>query len=150
MVSVRRAVFPFHGRYWHRHTCDVTKTSKVKGGTKLDMRKKCPLQITRYIKQQGYDVAKMGECQFRQSCCQNRVFIYFIDSMWSGFSQHHRGKTDENINLQGIVDGQLFGMVEVDIEVLTEWTTYFQHPFLTPYECFQEISSLFCMSDIPY
>ena len=33
-----------------------------------------------------------------------------------------------DIILQGVDTGTLFGMVEVDIEVLDQWPPYFQHP----------------------
>jgi hypothetical protein len=49
-----------------------------------------------------------------------------------------------------VVKDQLFGMVEVDIEVPKQWPSYFDHPTMTPYQYFREMSPLFCTTDIPY
>ena len=52
--------------------------------------------------------------------------------------------------LQGVDSGALFGMVEVDIEVPQEWPHYFKHPTMSPYDYFQEMSPLFCTTEIPF
>ena len=41
-------------------------------------------------------------------------------------------------------------MMEVDINVLDQWPDHFSHPTMTPYEYFQEMSPLFCTTDVPY
>ena len=41
-------------------------------------------------------------------------------------------------------------MVECDIRVPDEWPSYFQHPTMTPYEYFEEMSPLFCTTDVPF
>jgi hypothetical protein len=39
-------------------------------------------------------------------------------------------------------------MVECDIRVPDKWPSYFQHPTMTPYEYFEEMSPLFCTTDL--
>lgn len=41
-------------------------------------------------------------------------------------------------------------MGEVDIEVPEQWPWYFQDPRMFPYEYFEEMSPLFCTTDIPF
>jgi hypothetical protein len=41
-------------------------------------------------------------------------------------------------------------MVECDIRVPNKWPSYFQHPTMTPYEYFEEMSPLFCTIDVPF
>lgn len=48
------------------------------------------------------------------------------------------------------MNGDLFGMVEVDIEVPDQWPSYFHHPSMTPFQYFQEMAPLFCTTDIPF
>ena len=41
-------------------------------------------------------------------------------------------------------------MVECDIRVPDQWPSYFRHPTMTPYEYFEEMSPLFCTTDVPF
>jgi hypothetical protein len=41
-------------------------------------------------------------------------------------------------------------MVECDIRVPDKWASYFQHPTMTPYEYFEEMSHLLCTTDVPF
>ena len=61
----------------------------------------------------------------------------------------HKGKITEDTILDGVVNGTLFGMVEVDIQVPEQWPTCYQHTTLSPYDYFKEMSPLFCTTDIP-
>jgi hypothetical protein len=42
--------------------------------------------------------------------------------------------------LNSVLNETLFGMVEVDLQVPEEWPANFQHPTMTPYKYFQEMS----------
>jgi hypothetical protein len=52
--------------------------------------------------------------------------------------------------LNSVLNETLFGMVEVDLQVPDEWPAHFQHPTMTPYEYFSEMSPIFCTSEVPY
>jgi hypothetical protein len=45
---------------------------------------------------------------------------------------------------------RLFGMVECYIRVPDKWSSYFHHPTMTPYQYFEEMSPLFCTTDVPF
>ena len=70
--------------------------------------------------------------------------------MRPSFFRIHKGKITDNLILQGVDTGALFGMVEVDIEVPQEWPHYFKHPTMSPYDYFQEMSPLFCTTEIHF
>ena len=106
-------------------------------------------EITKYLKREHH-VIEMWECEFRDYCRQHPQIYTFIDAMRPGFFQNHKGKITEDKILEGVVKGNLFGMVEVDIEVPQEWPHYFSHPTMSPYDYFQEMSPLFCTTDIPF
>ncbi|KAJ8321637.1 hypothetical protein KUTeg_000108 [Tegillarca granosa] len=65
------------------------------------------------------------------------------------FQQFNRKRVTEKDILKGVQEEKLFGMVEVDIEVPEKWSSDFKHR-LSPYEYFQEMSPLFCTTDVPF
>ena len=146
----KATVFKFHGCYWHGHLCDETRGIRDEKWRATRPQKYARTQkITTFLKQ-NHHVVEMWECQFRQYCRQNPAVYDFIDSQRPGFFREHKGKITEDIILQGVDTGTLFGMVEVDIEVPDQWPPYFQHPTITPFEYFQEMSPLFCTTKIPF
>ncbi|CAC5392373.1 unnamed protein product [Mytilus coruscus] len=52
--------------------------------------------------------------------------------------------------LEGVMNDRLFGMVECDIRVPDVWPSYFQHPTMTPFEYLEDMSPLFCSTDVPF
>ncbi|KAJ8311210.1 hypothetical protein KUTeg_011238 [Tegillarca granosa] len=65
------------------------------------------------------------------------------------FQQFNRKRVTEKEILKGVQEEKLFGMVEVDIQVPEKWSSDFKHR-LSPYEYFQEMSPLFCTTDVPF
>ncbi|XP_053391895.1 uncharacterized protein LOC128554634 [Mercenaria mercenaria] len=144
-------VYQFHGCYFHSHLCEVTRGVKDKEWWKnREDNYQRTLDISAYLRARGNEVIEMWECEFRQYCRANPDIYTFIDRERPSFFQSHKGKTDENQILEAVVKGELFGMVEVDIEVSEQWPWYFKDPRMTPYQYFQEMSPLFCTTDIPF
>ena len=76
------------------------------------------------------------------------ILTNFIDErrVWFGSK-----KINELQILKGVVNGTIFGCVEVDISVPKEWGTGFgKYTSLNPYEYFEEFSPLFCTTDVPF
>ena len=146
----RPTVFQFHGCYWHGHLCEVTRGNKDEKWQETRTAKfQKTLETTAFLKK-DHCVVELWECEFRQYCRQNREISDFIDSIRPGFFQKHKGEITSDDILDGVDSGALFGMVEVDIEVPREWPPYFQHPTMTPHQYFQEMSPLFCTTEIPF
>ena len=146
----KATVFQFHGCFWHGHLCDVTRGIQNEQWLATRVQKfKRTQEITTYLKR-NHHVVEMWECQFRQYCIQHPEISDFIDKKRPKFFQTHKGKITENTILESVINGSLFGMVEVDIQVPENWPSYFQHPHLTPFEYFQEMSPLFCTTEIPF
>ena len=143
-------VFQFHGCFWHGHVCDVTRGVKdeIWRATRAEKYKKTR-ETTAYLKR-DHQVVKIWECEFRQYCHKNPKIFDFIDARRPGFFQEHKGKITEKTILEGVVNGRLFGMVEVDIRVPEKWPEHFRHPTLSPYDYFREMSPLFCSTDIAF
>ena len=143
-------VFQFHGCYFHGHVCEVTRGVSDDNWQATRAQKYGKTQETTTYLKREHHVVEMWECEFGQYCSKHPQIYAFIDSMRPGFFRDHKGKITENHILEGVITENLFGMVEVDIEVPSQWPWYFQSPTLTPYEYFREMSPLFCSTDIPY
>ena len=144
-------VYQFHGCYWHGHQCEVTGNVKdEKWLASRQQKYEKTLEITAYLRTRGHEVVEMWECEFRSYCRENPKIFHFIDLQRPDFFKKHRGKITESLILDGVINGELFGMVEVDVKVPDQWPAYFRHPSMTPYEYFQEMSPLFCNTDIPF
>ncbi|KAL5019000.1 hypothetical protein ScPMuIL_004722, partial [Solemya velum] len=150
-IAHTNTILQFQGCYWHGHSCDIT--ANVKDQKWLDTRQEKfdkTVKTTEYLQSQGYEVVEMWECQFQRFKRDNPAIYDFIRKRRPVFYQKHPGKVDERQIIQAVQSDQLFGMVEVDIEVPTEWPGNFRHPTLSPYQYFQEMSPLFCNTEVPY
>jgi len=96
---------------------------------------------------QGYRLVEKWECQFRNDMRRDSKLKAFVDSRKPPTPQRF---VTENEILQAVANGRLFGMVECDIRVPDEWPSYFRHPSMTPYQYFEEMSPLFCTTDVPF
>lgn len=105
------------------------------------------VKTTILIRAQGYRVVQKWECYFRNDIRRNDKLKTFCDARKPPTPQ--RSVTETEI-LEGVANGRLFGMVECDIRVSDKWPSYFQHPTMTPYEYFEEMSSLFCTTKVPF
>ena len=145
----KATVFQFHGCYWHGHLCDETRGIRdAKWRPTRASKYQRTQETTAYLKNE-HNVIEMWEYQFRQYYRQNSAMYNFIDGRRPGFFRNHKGKIKEDSILEGVLKGDLFGMVEVDIQVPEQWPSYFQHPTLSPYDYFQEISWEYQLSEQP-
>ena len=99
------------------------------------------------IEGQGYKVIEKWECRFRNDIKRDSKLKTFSDARKPPTPK--RGITENEI-LEAVANGRLFGMVECDIRVPDEWPSYFRHPTMTPYQYFEEMSPLFCTTDVPF
>ena len=142
------SILQFHGCYWHGHNCWLTKSVKDEKWHKNRQQKyDKTLETTLYLQSLGYNVVEMWECEFRKQMHSDTILKTFIDSSLPKTPQQ---AVNEREILAGVQSGGLFGMVEVDINVPDQWPDHFSHPTMTPYEYFQEMSPMFCTTDVPY
>ena len=104
-------------------------------------------ETTKFLEAQGYRVVEMKECHFRNQMRFDPRLKAFVEARKPQTPQ--REMTENEIKA-AVLDGTLFGMVEVDIKVPEEWPTHFQHPNMTPYEYFAEMSPIFCTTEVPH
>ncbi|KAK3085829.1 hypothetical protein FSP39_009262 [Pinctada imbricata] len=143
-------IFQFHGCYFHGHDCYITKSIKNKEWRERRLEKLEKTQATTaFLRDQGYDVTEMWECEFRQLKKNSSSLKKLIDARSPQFFRSHKGKVTEDQILRAVNDGTLFGMIEVDISVPEQWPIHIQND-LSPYDYFEEMAPLFCTSDVPF
>jgi G:T-mismatch repair DNA endonuclease (very short patch repair protein) len=141
-------VYHFHGCYWHGHECWMTKNVKDQKWRETRQSKyDKTVKTTTLIQAQRYKVVEKWECHFRNEIRRNDKLKTFYDSRKPQTPQR---SVTENKILEGVASGRLFGMVECDIRVPDKWPSYFQHPTMTTYQYFEEMSPLFCTTDVPF
>lgn len=145
-------IYQFHGCFWHGHKCTVTKNVKdEKWHETREVKYIRTIEISEYLKKKGFDLVEMWECQFRIYCKLNPKIYDFIESTRPGFFLKNKGrKVTESDILERVVNAELFRIVEVDIEVPTQWRDFTHAPDMSPYEYFQEMAPIFCTTEVPF
>jgi G:T-mismatch repair DNA endonuclease (very short patch repair protein) len=111
-------VYEFQGCIWHGHRCWMTKkhngVNPVNGKSLDDLYQRTQDKI-QYIKDQGYNVVEMWECQWLASIKRDPELSRFIENRkrpCDGLVT----MTEDQI-LSTVMDEKLFGALEVDIKV---------------------------------
>ena len=146
-------VYQFHGCYFHGHLCSLTKHIKKENLQKLlTQRRERTMKISSFIKQRGYNIIEIYECQFNEMKRNSKNLRDFIWTHQSSFTRKFAGRVSEKQIIEGIKSDELFGLVEVDISVPTSWDEVSNPPntSLSPYEYYKEMTPLFGNVDIPF
>ena len=143
-------LFNFHGCYHHSHLCEVTKNVKdKKWHDNRESNYQRTLNIGEFIRERGYTLVEIWECQFNALKKSKQSLRDVIDEKSPTFFRHNkRGVSEKDISA-AVKEGRLFGMIEVDIRVPQTWPSHFTKT-LTPSEYFGEMSPLFCTTEIPF
>ena len=111
-------VYEIQGCIWHGHRCWMTKkyygVNPVNEKSSYDLYQRAQDKIE-YIKDQGYDVVEMSECQWRASIKRDPELSRFIENRKRPCDDLIT-RTEDQI-LAAVLNNQLFGALEVDIKV---------------------------------
>ena len=110
--------FFFVGCFWHGHDCFLNKGKTVNTKRNKSMGELFEeTQInSQYIKDEGYNLIEMWECEWQQQRQQNPALKQFLATHVYRPLDRHKHLSQDQI-LQAVKCGQLFGVVECDIEV---------------------------------
>ena len=135
---------PFSGR-------DSTRAFQV-AARKRTRRKR------RYLETLGIRVVTMHECQFKKLIRPNIQHI--VDRyMPPAFKPNKRFAGGTKSILRAVERDELFGAIYCDLRVPKTWAdssssrstgASFSHPTLTPHEYFEEMSPIFCVTDLGF
>ena len=117
---------------------------------KEDLRSKRQIRTTdriRFLKMEGYNVVEMWECEFKK-LTYTEPGLDDCDVI-PPFTRKYPGKSNMKQIILAVEEDRLFGAVEVDIEVPDNWGKGMERSS-SPWEYFQEMSPLFCTTDIGF
>ncbi|XP_038067357.1 uncharacterized protein LOC119737233 [Patiria miniata] len=114
--SDTNTVYQFHGCYWHGHPCHLNPNefNKVRKVSIDDLRRQTE-ETSAYIRQQGYNLVEMWECEWRQLQATDQTVESFLQTS----RLPHCGKANmtQREILEAVMDGSMFGLIECDIQV---------------------------------
>ena len=116
--SPYQTVFQFHGCWWHGHDCHLTKGKEINEKRKRPMKEllKETKASSKYIRDQGYKLVEMWECDWRRLKKTSSHVQQFRNTKFRRPLDHYKTLTEAQI-LRAIRNESLFGVVECDIRV---------------------------------
>lgn len=114
----KETVLQFFGCYFHSHMCQTCKKGKYKTEQRNIENLLETLQNVQYLRDLGYDVRFIWECEFerlKETDDKMREFITNLD-----FLVDRRYKLSQQQIIKEVESGKMFGMVEVDLETPPE------------------------------
>ena len=117
------------------------------------MREDRSVSTTQYIESMMFHVVEMWECEFKCLCWRNPSLYGKLDIQRPDFFLKHgyKKKVTEKQILDGVLSGNLFGIVQCELRVLDRWVKGFENSSdLSPYEYLKEMFPLFCTSEVPF
>ena len=101
-----------------------------------------------YIKDKGYIFIEMWECELKKLTYTTPELDQC--NIIPPFTRAFPGPVNSEQILTAVKKDELFGVVEVDIEVPHKWSDDKVSRDRTPYDHFSEMSPIFCTSDISF
>jgi len=150
--NTTNTVFQYHGCFYHSHHCLLFNSAKnPKERDRFLLRQQRTKAATSYIREQGYKVVEIYECVFSEMKAKNANLREFINKRGSIFTKKYPRAVSEKQILQGVLCGDIFGMVEVDICIPNSWGEVdFKPSSLDPREYFSEMSPIFQNHDVGF
>ena len=119
-------IYNFNGCYWHGHNCNLTLKMNADEKQNRETRTK---RVYKYLTTLGYKVTIMTECEWLQ--IKQSTNVVNILKQWAIPKPNYNQATlTETAILQQIVNGTIFGLIQVDIITPTSLKEYFKE--MTP------------------
>lgn len=113
-----KTVYEFQGCLWHGHDCKKTKQHNgihPKSGKSFQELRKSTQNKIDYIREQGYTVVELWECEWEQRSKDNQEIKQFVKERKRPCDW--RFTMTERQIIDAVQNDKLFGALEVDIEV---------------------------------
>ena len=144
-----KTIYEFLGDWYHGNP-DL----KVREKYKKQQLKRYNVTMDRlsFLRSQGYTVVYIWESEYRAMLRCNQEMTRFVKDRHPLFYRKYPGQVSKERIIEGIVNDELFGFVEVDIGVVERWQDAEYKPYtnLNPYEYMREHSPIYCTSEIPF
>ena len=105
-----------------------------------------------FLRSQNYRIEYIWESDYRDMLRNNPDMKLFIDDSHPVFYKKNPYQVTQEQIIEGVMSEELFGFVEVDIQVPESWENVKFKPRtnLSPREYFKEMSPIFCNTEIPF
>ena len=112
-----QTVYQYHGCFWHGHDCYLTKGKEYNEKRKkpMDELREETRRNSKYIKDQGFNIVEMWECQWRR-LKRSPAVQQFLNSKFRRPLDHHKNLSENQI-LTAIKNRSFFGVVQWNIRV---------------------------------
>ena len=149
--SASNTIFEYHSCWYHGHPCKNNENVKSKYRDLLEKRYQRTLKKQDDIRKANYNYVEIWQCEFEKLIKDSEVLRDFIDKRHPPFQNKFKGKVTNSQILNSVRSGELFGMVEVDIQVPKSWSDEFKAKMsIPPSEYFSEMSPIFCNSQVKF
>ena len=148
--SFNKTVYEYDGCYWHGHNCYLNSKTKSQKELEKEIERKKRTEIRKkFIEKCGYTVISKKECEYLKELKENPQLKQFVNERRPNFFRKNPGSVSTKALLKAILEDEIFGMFEVDIEVPEVWRGNFKN-HLPPMKYFEEMSPLFATVEVPY
>ena len=137
------AYFQFQGCYFHACECQRSRMSEKL----FNKRQTRTLDKIAYLKSQNYNVEEMWECHFKKLMYFNPKINH--SEIIPPFARKYTGEISQKTILEAVKNDELFGAIEVDIQVPERWMNG-ESKGCSPKEFFSEMSPFFCTTEIGF
>ena len=105
-----------------------------------------------FIREQGFQVKYIWECDYRQELKVNEAMRNFVNQNAPTFYRKYPTKVSQDKIIDSVMNDELFGFVEIDIQIPDSWDQVKFKPQteLNPYDYFEEMSPLFVTTEVPF
>ena len=110
-----QTVYQMHGCWWHGHECQKKDYNDVRQKPMKELRAETD-RNTSYLKELGYEVIEIWECEWLKMKAQDKDLQRFIGTHFRRRLDRKQYMTEGEI-LNAVKTGELFGLVECDIHV---------------------------------
>ena len=90
LCAQTNTIYEFNGCYYHKHDCEITK--KLDSEWRKDQKEKFESTLKReqYLKDLGYNVESIWECEYRQLLKDDEDLKSFVDSRRPAFYRKYK------------------------------------------------------------
>ena len=123
--SSTNTVYEFDGCYFHQHeNCSLNSADTNTAESRA--KRKRTEHRNKYYEKMGYNVVRIWECEYKQMKKNSPELKQFLQSRRTRYYKPHKKSLTEEEILEGVVTGELFGFLEVDISIPSQWETSFK------------------------
>ncbi len=147
-----KTVFEFDGCFFHGHApeqCCLNRNCNPKLLSQLKQRRERTMERRQFLENMGYSVESIWECEYKEQYENAPLMDEVKLKLLPSFYSCNPGKLTQHAITTAVISGDLFGVVEVDIQVPEEWSGEVKQD-MPPWQYFSEMSPLFCTVDIPF